>query len=149
MMEVLHLNPMFMFLKLANEYKGKDCNPKYERQSINRSEKYRKKGYGFSGNIYVIISVYTYSSAMDFAMLIKDNNIGTIIGEASSNNPNSYGMITRFVLPNSKLYAQISTKKWYRINETTEEKFIEPDIKCESEQAILKLYDKIKSTSEN
>ena len=54
-----------------------------------------------------------------------------------------------FKLPNSNIYMQISTKKWYRINENTGETFIEPDIKCESKEAIFKLYDKVKSTSEN
>ena len=91
----------------------------------------------------------TFSSAMDFAMYIKDNKLGTIIGETSANNPNSYGMIAQFKLPNSEIYMQISTKKWYRINENTEEKFIESDIKCESKEAIFKLYDIVKSTSEN
>ena len=142
------------FLKYINIDKYQDWKSEIRRGIFNiktkkHTIKNKKKDNAFNGNVYVLTSIDTFSSAMDFAMLIKDNNIGTIIGEASSNNPNSYGMITRFVLPNSKLYAQISTKKWYRINETTEEKFIEPDIKCESEQAILKLYDKIKSTSEN
>lgn len=38
---------------------------------------------------------------------------------------------------------QISTKKWYRIDMETTEQFIEPDIKCESKDAIDKLYEVI------
>lgn len=113
------------------------------------SVKNKKNKNPFNGNIYVLTSNDTFSASMDFAMYIKDNNLGTIIGEASLNDPNSYGMISSFKLPNSDIYMQISTKKWYRINQDTEEKFIEPDIKCESKEAIFKLYDTIKSTSEN
>ena len=111
--------------------------------------KNKKKKTLFKGNIYVLTSIDTFSSAMDFAMYIKDNNLGKIIGETSANDPNSYGMVSMFKLPNSKIYMQISTKKWYRINENTEEKFIEPDVNCESKEAIFKLYDTIKSIREN
>ena len=129
----------------AEEWRLGIFNIKTKQHSI----KNKMKNNPFKGNIYVLTSIDTFSSAMDFAMYIKDNNLGTIIGESSSNNPNSYGMITKFKLPNSQIYMQISTKKWYRINEKTEEQFIEPDIKCESAEAIFKLYDKVKSISEN
>lgn len=97
----------------------------------------------FGGSVYLLTSVNTFSSAMDFAMYIKDNKLGTIIGEASGNDPNSYGDIACFKLPNSEIYMQISTKKWYRIDMETTERFIEPDIKCESADAIDKLYEVI------
>ena len=113
------------------------------------SEKNKKKKNPFNGNIYVLTSIDTFSSAMLFAQYIKDNNIGTIIGEASSNNPNGYGEVVEFLLPKSNIYMQISTKKFYRINQSTEEQFIDPDINCESKEAIFKLYDTIKSISEN
>ena len=64
----------------------------------------------FDGNLYILTSVSTFSAAMDFAMLVKDNYLGTIIGEASGNAPNSYGDIAYFILPNSGIYMQISTK---------------------------------------
>ena len=90
----------------------------------------------FTGNVYALTSVFTYSSAMDFAMLLTDNNLGTIIGEASGNSPSSYGDITVFKLPNSGLVMQVSTKKWYRVDTESMDKFIEPDIKCESNEAL-------------
>lgn len=95
----------------------------------------------FTGNVYALTSVFTYSSAMDFAMLLTDNNIGTIIGEASGNRPGSYGDITVFKLQKSGLVMQVSTKKWYRVDTDCLDEFIEPDIKCESGQAleVLKL----------
>ncbi|MDE7431986.1 MAG: hypothetical protein K2N34_08745, partial [Lachnospiraceae bacterium] len=94
----------------------------------------------FDGNVYILTSKDTFSSAMDFAMYIKDNHFGTVIGEASGNNPNSYGMISSFKLPNSELYMQISTKKWYRLDTETTDTFIEPDIKCDSQDALKEVY---------
>lgn len=94
----------------------------------------------FDGNVYILTSVNTFSSAMDFAMYIGDNDLGTIIGEASGNDPNSYGQVAQFKLPNSEIFMQISTKKWYRIDMETTDRFIEPDIKCDSKDALDELY---------
>ena len=131
--------------ELKSEWRLGTFNIKTKQHTI----KNKKKNSPFNGNIYVLTSIDTFSSAMLFSQYIKDNNIGTIIGETSSNNPNGYGEVVEFLLPNSNIYMQISTKKWYRINQNTEEEFIEPDIKCESKEAIFKLYDTIKSISEN
>lgn len=131
--------------ELKSEWRLGTFNIKTKQHTI----KNKKKNSPFNGNIYVLTSIDTFSSAMLFTQYIKDNNIGTIIGETSSNNPNGYGEVVEFLLPNSNIYMQISTKKWYRINQNTEEEFIEPDIKCESKEAIFKLYDTIKSISEN
>ncbi len=90
----------------------------------------------FSGNVYVITSVRSFSAAMDFAMYIKDNGMGLIVGEASGNRPDSYGDVVSFRLPESKLYMQISWKKWYRIDETKAHDFIEPDIPCDADEAL-------------
>lgn len=131
--------------ELKSEWRLGTFNIKTKQHTI----KNKKKNSPFNGNIYVLTSIDTFSSAMLFSQYIKDNNIGTIIGETSSNNPNGYGEVVEFLLPNSNIYMQISTKKWYRINQNTEEEFIEPDIKYESKEAIFKLYDTIKSISEN
>lgn len=99
-----------------------------------------KKDPVFSGELYVITNVYSYSSAMDFAMLIKDNNLGHIIGEPSGNSPDSYGDNVYFQMPNSKLYFTVSHKKWYRVNKDKAGLPIEPDYECTSEDAIETLY---------
>lgn len=97
----------------------------------------------FDGDLYLLTSVYTFSSAMDFAMLVKDNKLGLIIGQAPGNNPSSYGDISFFTLPNSNIFMQISTKKWYRIDESLENQLIEPDIECENGDAMSCLYDAV------
>lgn len=106
-----------------------------------QKENERYGDYIFDGNVYLLTSTYTFSSAMDFAELICDNHLGTIIGEAPGNSPTSYGDIASFQLPNSKIYMQISTKKWYRVDENCTDLLVEPDIKCDSEQALIKLLD--------
>lgn len=95
----------------------------------------------FDGNVYVLTSTVSFSSAMDFAMLISDNNLGMIVGEPSGNKPTSYGDIATFKLKNSGLVMSVSTKKWYRVDETITDELIEPDIKCNSEQAFQVLVD--------
>lgn len=96
----------------------------------------QKKGYSFDGNVYIITSVFTYSSAMDFAMMIQDNGLGKIVGEPSGNLPASYGEVASFKLPESGLYMQLSSCKWHRVDETKEGLQIIPDIPCDPDDAI-------------
>lgn len=90
----------------------------------------------FDGNVYVLTNVATYSSAMDFTMLIKDNGLGCVVGEASGNLPGSYGDCLYFQLPESRLVLSISGKKWYRTDQTKASELIEPDYPCAPDKAI-------------
>ncbi|MGN0142296.1 MAG: S41 family peptidase [Roseburia sp.] len=98
----------------------------------------------FDGNVYVLTSTHSFSSAMDFAMLISDNRLGMIVGESSGNKPRSYGDISVFKLKNSGLVMQVSTKKWYRVDETITDELVEPDIECNSEDALQVLVEYLK-----
>lgn len=108
----------------------------------------QKKALGISLLIvYVLTDVYTYSSGMDFAMLVADNHLGTLIGEPCGNLPDSYGDILRFQLPHSQLNLTVSYKKWWRVDpEKTGEPVI-PDILCPSEDAMEKAYELIRGQS--
>lgn len=92
----------------------------------------------FQGDLYLLTSNYTFSSAMNFAEYVKDNDLGTIIGEPSGNAPDSYGDISCFKLPESGIVIQISTKKWYRTNHM--KGLIEPDIPCDDRDALDYFY---------
>lgn len=105
--------------------------------------KNRKKSPVFEGNLYVLTNLKSYSSAMDFAMLVEDNHIGTLVGEASGNMPNSYGDVLSFALPNSGLNIQVSYKRWHRVDTTKEELPLEPDFPCASQEAMDKAYELI------
>lgn len=95
-----------------------------------------KKENAYNGKVFILTDVYTYSSAMDFAMLFKDNNLGTIVGEASGNMPESYGDVLSFTVPNSKLAFSVSYKKWHRIDQSKCDEPIKPDYECKSQDAL-------------
>ncbi len=105
----------------------------------------KKLGAGFSGDLYVLTDTRTYSAAMDFAMLVEDNGLGTLIGEASGNLPDSYGDTLNFVAPNSGLRFSVSYKRWFRIDETKSGQPIEPDVPCQSAEAMNKAYELIEA----
>lgn len=95
----------------------------------------------FNGNVYMLTSYYTFSSAMDFTQYITDNGLGTVIGEPCGNSPNGYGEITLFKCPNSQIAFQISTKKWTRIDKENTDLLLQPDIECEADKALDRLYE--------
>lgn len=97
----------------------------------------------FDGKVYVLTNVDSYSSAMDFAMLIKDNHLGTIVGEPSGNMPNSYGQCVKFQMPNSKLCLSVSCKRWHRVDISKDNERIMPDYECKSRDAMDKAYELI------
>ena len=104
-----------------------------------------KLGAGFSGDLYVLTDTRTFSAAMDFAMLIEDNGLGTLIGEAPGNLPDSYGDTLSFAAPNSGLRYTVSHKRWFRIDETKAGRPIEPDVPCASAEAMDRAYELIEA----
>lgn len=98
--------------------------------------KNHKKQEAFSGNLYVLTSAKTFSSAMDFAMVIQDNNLGKIIGEECGNMPDSYTVNQKYQMPNSKLKLSVSGAKQNRIDETKYGQTLQPDIKTNAENAV-------------
>lgn len=95
----------------------------------------------FNGNVYVLTSSGTFSSAMMFAEYIKDNHLGTIIGEAPGNTPSGYGDIANFQLPDSGLYMQVSSKEFFRADKENDDFLVSPDIECSAEEAFEYLYE--------
>jgi len=93
----------------------------------------------FKGDLYLLTAANTFSSAMMFAEYVKDNQLGLIIGEAPGNDPNGYGEIVCFKLPNSQIFMQISTKQFIRADRECTDKLVTPDIECPSEKALEKL----------
>lgn len=103
-----------------------------------------KKADAFSGKVYVMTDVSTFSAAMDFAMLVGDNNIGEIVGEASGNLPDCYIDALLYQLPESKLAFQVSWKRNFRIDSSKKiGEPLNPDYPCEPSQALNKIYELI------
>ena len=97
----------------------------------------------FGGDVYVLTDASSFSSAMIFAEYIKDNRLGTLIGEAPGNTPSGYGDIAIFQMPHSGLLLHVSTKEFFRADKECADVLVEPDIPCESVQALDVLYEQI------
>lgn len=104
-------------------------------------EKNRKTGSVFGGELYVLTSNFTFSSGMNFAVAVADNNIGKIIGEMPGNMPGHYGDKLTFQCPNSGLLVSVSYKKFHRADSSKEGEPLTPDIEVEAQYAIEKLYE--------
>lgn len=103
-----------------------------------------KKADAFSGKVYVMTDVITFSAAMNFAMLVGDNNIGKIVGEASGNLPDCYMDCLTYQLPSSKLVFTVSWKRNFRIDTSKKTgEPLNPDYPCEPSQALNKIYELI------
>lgn len=108
------------------------------------TKNHRIKDLLFYGNLFVLTSSRSFSSAMLFPQYVKDNGLGKIIGETPANDPNGYGDVVGNYLPNSHIKIFISKTDFSRINQNTTEKYIEPDYPCDSEDVFEKLYEIIK-----
>ena len=97
----------------------------------------------FDGNIYALTSNSTFSSAMDFAVVISDNKIGKVIGEIPGNMPAAYGDKLSFQCPNSKLLLSVSYKKFHRVDNTKSDEPLIPDYETDSDKAVEMLYELI------
>ncbi|MDE6608408.1 MAG: S41 family peptidase, partial [Lachnospiraceae bacterium] len=111
--------------------------------SNGRTTNGRYKELMFDGNVYILTDRESFSAAKDFAMLIQDNHLGKIVGTPSANTVNGYGEIAVFYLPNTGMFVQISTKKWYRIDETNTNSYVMPDYPCDSQSVMETLYEVI------
>jgi hypothetical protein len=81
-----------------------------------RNRKVEDKSLLFDGNVFVLTSPATFSSGNWFAVMIKDNDLGTIIGEPTGNAPSSYGDVPTFRMPNTGFSFTVSHKRFVRPN---------------------------------
>jgi len=109
----------------------------------------KKKNLIFDGDVYVLTSTETYSSAMDFSVILQDNRLAKIIGEPCGNKPSSYGEVVTFLMPNSKLYFSCSLCYFERpMKPLTNELYQVPDYLTIADMADEKLYELINSNEE-
>jgi hypothetical protein len=79
------------------------------------------------GHLYTLIGSQTFSSAILAAMDFRDRLHAILVGEPTGNKPNHYGDQKRFLLPNSKLMVQYSTKHFTLIQDA-DPSTLAPDI---------------------
>ena len=92
--------------------------------------------YVFSGDVYVLTSTDTFSAAMDFATLLSDNGLCTVVGEIPGNMPSSYGDILYFQTPNALLVFTVSYKYFIRPDATKSSLPLLPDVQVPAHDAM-------------
>jgi len=101
-------------------------------------------GKDFEGDIYVLTNTLTFSAATDFAMMIKDNGLGEIIGTTSGNKPHCYIDCLMFQMPNSKIGLSISYKIRHRVDIDKDEEDLTPDyVVTDKAEVMNKVYELI------
>jgi hypothetical protein len=68
----------------------------------------------FSGHVYLLIGVNTFSSGADLAAQIADNGVGELVGEETGGLASTFGDIYEFSLPNSKIRVDVSQSQYIR-----------------------------------
>lgn len=106
--------------------------------SVNKNNQYTDLV--FDGDVYLLTDSGSFSSSMMFAEYIKDNDLGTIIGEPPGNDPNGCGDVATFRLDNSGLYMSASTKQFFRPDRECTDRLVMPDVECDGDAALDVLY---------
>jgi hypothetical protein len=113
-----------------------------ENVKINMKEKKPKRNpYRFKGNIYVLSGPVNYSAGTEFVAVIKDYNIGAIIGQTTGGPANGDGNANEFSLPNSHLRVSCATNFQIRPNGKLTAGGIKPDIEVPVSSAEKNLKD--------
>ncbi|MEN8229171.1 MAG: hypothetical protein ABFS38_13515 [Bacteroidota bacterium] len=80
-------------------------------------KKLTKSRFNGKGGFYVIVGRQTFSSAIINTVDFMENSDALIVGEGTGGRPNYYGEVKRFVLPESKLVVNYSTKYFTLLEE--------------------------------
>lgn len=81
----------------------------------------------FTGDVYVLTSATTFSSATNFCAAIKDVQLGTLIGEETGGVPSSFGDVYQFVLLHTGILGGVSYKYFVRPNGASDGHGVLPD----------------------
>jgi hypothetical protein len=99
-------------------------------------QKNQQAEYVFSGDVYVLTSTDSFSAAMDFATLLSDNGLCTVVGEIPGNMPSSYGDVLYFQTPNALLAFTVSYKYFIRPDATKSDLPLLPDLQVPAHDAM-------------
>jgi len=82
----------------------------------------------FKGKVYVVVGPNTFSSAIMFATIVKDNHLAELVGQIPENgHPNHFGEMYGSKTPNTKLQLQFGVKEWIRPSGARGENYLIPD----------------------
>ena len=78
--------------------------------------------------VYVLVNRQSHSQATVTAAQIQDYGFATIVGEETGEYPSLYASIFQFKLPNTQIPVNVSKGKIVRVNGSTAETGVIPDI---------------------
>jgi hypothetical protein len=81
----------------------------------------------FDGNLYVLIGPGTFSTATYFAAMVKDYQLGELVGAETGGLATSFGDFYPFDLPNTRLLVRVSHKRIFRPNGADTGRGVLPD----------------------
>lgn len=67
----------------------------------------------FGGDVFICTGLHTFSSAVNFASVIRKNHLGTIVGNQTGNVPNHCGYTVVVQLPSTHILCRISRRAFY------------------------------------
>ena len=82
----------------------------------------------FTGKVYVLVNRQSHSQSAVTAAQIQDYGFGTIVGEETGEYPSLYASVFRYPLPNTGVSVQVSKGYIVRVNGSTKEEGVIPDI---------------------
>lgn len=90
----------------------------------------------FDGDVYCLIDNGTYSSAANFATLLKLNNLAILVGDETGGSPNHYGYPMELELAHSGIVCTIS-REYISFDEIEGVQPLEPDITMETFESVI------------
>lgn len=104
----------------------------------------------FHGNVYLLTSHTTFSSASSFAWAFKEAGCGMVIGEETGGMNVHYGDVISFRLPNSGLAVNVSHKRfWLPGADENNIHGVIPDIICHQDNALTTALNCIDKENDN
>jgi hypothetical protein len=82
----------------------------------------------FEGDVYVLINRQSHSQSAVTAAQIQDYQLGTIVGEETGDYPSLYASQFTYPLPNTGIPVKVSKGYMVRVNGSTKEEGVIPDI---------------------
>lgn len=83
----------------------------------------------FTGDVFIVINERSNSAAATFAGVVKENQLGSIVGnKATGEHIRYYGDFLSYKLPNTKLMIYVSPKEFIQFGGSNLDKGVEPDV---------------------
>ena len=86
----------------------------------------------FKGDVYLLISKFSYSASIVMATAVQDCDVGTLVGQATGGFANQTGQINFFELPHTQLRGFIPSRLMVRPNGDLKTQPVTPDVIVES-----------------